>query len=92
MNKKRLRKNKLFLSIKYRTDIFGNIIKLQRKYNYCYHMELMMYFYNPNKFIDYSTKDKDTSYNFLWFNAKPEIGDLIIFPSWLSHGSGGEIA
>lgn len=30
MNKKKLKKNKLFLSIKYRTDIFGNVIKLQR--------------------------------------------------------------
>lgn len=30
VNKKKLKKNKLFLSLKYRTDIFGNIIRLQR--------------------------------------------------------------
>lgn len=30
VNKKKLKKNKLFLSIKYRTDIFGNILRLQR--------------------------------------------------------------
>jgi len=42
-----------------------HIIKLQREYNYCYHMELMMYFYNPDKV-----------YKFLLENPNKHVEDM----------------
>lgn len=51
-----------------------------------------LYFENPNKFIKYfeNTFDSLTQYNYEYFYITPKIGDLIIFPSWLEHGSNGE--
>jgi uncharacterized protein (TIGR02466 family) len=52
-----------------------------------------IYFYNPNPFVEFTswTKGtyKDYSHSFYWF--KPENGDLLVFPSWLSHGSDDDI-
>lgn len=50
-----------------------------------------IYFYNPNPLV-YFLKVKETkknNYEYVYF--KPEIGDLIIFPSWLIHGSNNDI-
>lgn len=46
-----------------------------------------LYFYNPNPFISFMNIKNNNLYNneFIWI--KPEIGNLILFPSWLSHGS-----
>jgi uncharacterized protein (TIGR02466 family) len=52
-----------------------------------------IYFYNPNPFIEFTSWIKGTyneySHAFFWF--KPENGDLLMFPSWLSHGSDFEV-
>jgi uncharacterized protein (TIGR02466 family) len=49
-----------------------------------------IYFYNPNPYVSF-TQYKDVnnySCEFQWF--KPVNGDLILFPSWMAHGSNGE--
>ena len=51
-----------------------------------------IYFYNPNPYIKYTKTTLDLtqySYEHIWI--KPNIGDLIIFPGWLSHGSDEDI-
>ena len=51
-----------------------------------------LYFNNPNNFIKYFEYyyDSLTDYNFEYFYISPNIGDLVIFPSWLEHGSNGD--
>ena len=51
-----------------------------------------LYFNNPNNFIKYFEyyHDSLTDYNFEYFYISPNIGDLVIFPSWLEHGSNGD--
>jgi uncharacterized protein (TIGR02466 family) len=46
-----------------------------------------LYFYNPNPFIQFSKITGSTPYTSesVWF--EPKVGDLILFPSWLMHGS-----
>jgi|19_taG_2_1085344.scaffolds.fasta_scaffold23592_2 uncharacterized protein (TIGR02466 family) len=46
-----------------------------------------LYFHNPNQFMSFCDieEHKECSYN--WFYFKPRLGSLIIFPSWLKHGS-----
>jgi len=48
-----------------------------------------LYFHNPNPYLYYSPiKDEHhTQYSFEWYSFTPAIGDLILFPSWLKHGS-----
>lgn len=48
-----------------------------------------LFFSNPNQAISYSAIDNNisTDYNSMFFHLSPNIGDLIIFPSWLRHGS-----
>lgn len=47
-----------------------------------------IYFENPNRTVHYfSNFNKPTEYNFEYFNFQPEAGSLILFPSWLFHGS-----
>jgi len=52
-----------------------------------------IYFYNPNPFIEFTSwidnTDKQYSHKAIWF--KPKNGDLLMFPSWLSHGSDSDI-
>lgn len=50
-----------------------------------------LYFTNPNNFVKYFEYNYDTltDYNFEYFYITPKIGDLVIFPSWLEHGSNG---
>jgi uncharacterized protein (TIGR02466 family) len=50
-----------------------------------------IYFYNPNPYISVmNIKDSNESnYEYIYF--QPEIGDLILFPGWLLHGSNDEI-
>jgi uncharacterized protein (TIGR02466 family) len=51
-----------------------------------------LYFDNPNQFIKYFEYNYQelTDYNFEYFYITPKVGDLVIFPSWLTHGSNGE--
>jgi uncharacterized protein (TIGR02466 family) len=46
-----------------------------------------IYFHNPNPYITFTSLDKTTPYTFeyQWFH--PKQGSILIFPSWLSHGS-----
>ena len=50
-----------------------------------------IYFYNPNPFIQFSKTTGSTPYvsESAWF--EPKVGDLILFPSWLMHGSDSDI-
>lgn len=52
-----------------------------------------LYFYNPNQLIDSIELDRNrfTEYSYELYYFKPQIGTLILFPSWLKHGSYGEI-
>ena len=48
-----------------------------------------IYFYNPNPFISFTTiLDKSNEYGCDYLKFKPNTGTMLIFPSWLSHGSG----
>jgi uncharacterized protein (TIGR02466 family) len=47
-----------------------------------------IYFYNPNPFINYFGPSHEVPHGFEWYRFHPKIGDLILFPGWLSHGSG----
>jgi uncharacterized protein (TIGR02466 family) len=46
-------------------------------------------FFNPNPFMNITEISEYTPYTFGKFWITPKIGDLILFPSWLSHGSDG---
>jgi hypothetical protein len=46
-------------------------------------------FFNPNPLIKFSPPHAYSNYNCEWCSFQPEVGDLFVFPSWLSHGSGG---
>ena len=52
-----------------------------------------IYFYNPNPFVEFTSWAEGTttqySHKAIWF--KPNNGDLLLFPSWLSHGSDGDV-
>jgi uncharacterized protein (TIGR02466 family) len=48
-----------------------------------------IYFHNPNTFISYFNVSNEVPHGFEWYRFYPEIGDLILFPSWLPHSSGG---
>ena len=47
-----------------------------------------LYFHNPNPFVSYTnTKEPLNDYSYDWYSFNLKKGDLIIFPSWLKHGS-----
>ena len=47
-----------------------------------------LYFHNPNPFLYYTPrKEPLNDYTYEWHCFSPNKGDLIIFPSWLTHGS-----
>ena len=47
-----------------------------------------LYFHNPNPFVYYTTvTEPSNTYTYEWYGFSPKKGDLIIFPSWLKHGS-----
>ena len=50
-----------------------------------------IYFINPNPFMGFTDVKVSTPYTFQTYWFQPAIGDLILFPSWLKHGSNGEI-
>lgn len=50
-----------------------------------------IYFYNPNSFVQYLNINLTTEHGFQWVNFLPEVGDLLIFPSWLKHGNNGDL-
>jgi uncharacterized protein (TIGR02466 family) len=46
-----------------------------------------LYFYNPNQFNSFLNIKEYNFSNCQYIYFRPKIGDLILFPSWLSHGS-----
>lgn len=44
-------------------------------------------FENPNPFISYMSKTKETELNQHTYTVKPENGMLILFPSYIKHGA-----
>jgi len=45
-------------------------------------------FTNPNPFMTFTNfQDTRTEFSYNYFYIKPTIGQLVIFPSWLQHGS-----
>ena len=47
-----------------------------------------LYFHNPNPFASCTNKKEPLNdYSYEWYFFNPKKGDLIIFPSWLKHGS-----
>ena len=48
-----------------------------------------LFFYNPNPYIAITEADDYTPYTFEQVWITPNIGDLVLFPSWLTHGSNG---
>jgi uncharacterized protein (TIGR02466 family) len=50
-----------------------------------------LYFYNPNPYIYLNTIKKNTCTNYSHIRFIPNIGDMILFPSWLQHGSNKDI-
>jgi len=44
-------------------------------------------FLNPNPYIFMQSTRNPTKYNYEYVDIQPENGSLILFPSWLSHGS-----
>tara|TARA_R100001163_G_C4962830_1_gene125931 strand:+ start:62 stop:652 length:591 start_codon:yes stop_codon:yes gene_type:complete len=45
------------------------------------------HFFNPNPMLAFTKINKDTESTFDWFAFKPKEGTLLMFPSWLQHGS-----
>ena len=50
-----------------------------------------LYFFNPNPHVHFLPTYESSEYNYNYVKFKPAIGSMIIFPSWLFHGSHGEI-
>ena len=49
-----------------------------------------IYFYNPNIYLTFVNVFKQTEFSCENYFFTPQIGDLILFPSWLMHGSNDE--
>ena len=51
-----------------------------------------LFFQNPNPFVKFTKSNSQNptqyTYGHVWF--QPKNGSMILFPSWLVHGSGGE--
>jgi uncharacterized protein (TIGR02466 family) len=43
--------------------------------------------YNPNPMMSFSYITDRTDSTYEWFTFNPSVGSLILFPSWLKHGS-----
>jgi len=46
-----------------------------------------LYFYNPNPYISMFSYENQNKFNYEYICIQPQNGDLILFPSWLKHGS-----
>jgi uncharacterized protein (TIGR02466 family) len=57
----------------------------------CDYQSRPLYFYNPNSYITYSRIKDYKPYSYEWFKFLPKQGDVLIFPSWLHHGSNEDI-
>lgn len=48
-----------------------------------------LHVYNPNPYINFTMTKEETPYSVLWEKFAPKQCMLLVFPSWLSHGSNG---
>lgn len=46
-----------------------------------------IFFHNPNPYISFTQFNEDNHYNFNYVYFNVDVGSLILFPSWLIHGS-----
>ena len=46
-----------------------------------------LFFYNPNPMINFTSINVRNNYNYEWIYFTPKPKTLILFPSWLQHGS-----
>jgi uncharacterized protein (TIGR02466 family) len=48
-----------------------------------------LYFNNPNALVEYTNEAivEPNEFNYEWYSVEAVAGTMIIFPSWLSHGS-----
>lgn len=47
-----------------------------------------LFFSNPNPHVaGIDNKNSDNQFMWDWFSIEPNIGNLVVFPSWLKHGS-----
>lgn len=46
-----------------------------------------IYLYNPNPLPEFAHVSDVTEHGYKWARFVPENGDLLLFPSWLQHGS-----
>ena len=44
-------------------------------------------FFNPNPFVRFTPTTDFDEHNYWWWEEKPKKGMIILFPSWLMHGS-----
>jgi len=73
--------SKLFKHAHFKSEISGGLyIKADENSS-------MLYFYNPNPFVFFTEINNTTKYACKPQGFKPSSGDLVIFPSWLFHGS-----
>lgn len=49
-----------------------------------------IYFYNPNPYLNMVNISKQTEFTCENYFFTPKTGDLLLFPSWLKHGSNNE--
>ena len=56
-------------------------------YSICKEGSFNTYFFNPNPMLDFTDKYKNTDVSINWVSFKPKVGTLLLFPSWLKHGS-----
>jgi hypothetical protein len=47
-------------------------------------------FYNPNPYVQFTKYEENNIFNFKNYCFEVENGSLILFPSWLQHGSGNQ--
>ena len=50
-----------------------------------------LYFHNPNPYMQFTNIEEHTQYSYHWMEIKAEPAKLVLFPSWLKHGSNGNI-
>jgi uncharacterized protein (TIGR02466 family) len=48
-----------------------------------------LHLYSPNPFTDFTMTTEKTQYSVLWEQFKPKNCLMLLFPSWIKHGSNG---
>ena len=51
-----------------------------------------IYFTNPNPYLDFTMTDTDTEFSNSWYKFNPKTALMLLFPSWMKHGSNRELS